>query len=106
MPFQAKVEAQSSSGIAVADISGWEPGLKPSQLTIKDVTTGTGTASLFGMAGGADAFEPLKDANGDAVTVALSGVSTTITYTLEAIYNHIKVASDASGDSFTIVVGA
>ena len=91
--------ADSSSGVATVDISGWF--VSKVQVSIHDVTTGTGTVTLTAMPAGTDEFQPITDGTAD-----LSDSGAVLTFTIDGNVSQIKATSSQSGDAFTLLVGA
>jgi hypothetical protein len=98
----------STSGVATADLvtEGGYQGATALQCTIRDITTGTGIVTFTAKASDGDAFEPVYDKDGNAMTVNLATANGSRTVTIDGhCLDQIKASSSSSSDAFSLLVG-
>lgn len=106
MPFsRLNRESASSSGVATVDISdvnvrNLPEGNIPLQVTVHDITTGTGTVTISVMPSGTDEFQPVADG-----TALLSSATDPKTFTILGWIDQVKATSSSSSDVFKLLVG-
>ena len=105
MPFIAESVAESVSGVATADLTGWAPGVRAGQISIGYVSVGNGTVALKVKCAKTDEPRPLKDESDADITVDLSSSTASRSFEVNAIFDSVVAESDDSGDEFTLIVG-
>lgn len=90
--------AASVSGVAIVSIAERQERLF--QVTIHDVTTGTGTVTLTVIPAGTDEYQAVEEG-----TVLLSDATAPKTFTIEGGVDAVKATSSSSSDVFTLLVG-
>lgn len=94
-----KVSAAAVSGVATAVLgsAGDRGGV---QVTLHDITTGTGTVTITVMPAGTDEYQPVTGG-----TIDLSGSSAPKTVLIQGAVLAVKASSSSSSDAFTLLVG-
>lgn len=94
-----RVSAAAVSGVATAVLGAPSTG-GGVQVTLHDITTGTGTVTLTVMPTGTDEYQPVTDG-----TIDLSDSDAPKTVTIAGAIAAIKATSSSSSDAFTLLVG-
>jgi hypothetical protein len=97
--MSTRKEKAAISGVAIVE-------LKPSmssggvQVTLHDITVGSGTVTITAMPGGTNEYQPVADG-----TVDLSDDTAPKTLLIQGSFDAIKATSSSSSDAFKLVVG-
>jgi len=102
MAFRRHRSQVASGGDAEVDITDWDE--SEIQVTIHDVTVATSTITFTGMPAKTDEYQPIKDADGNALTVDLTDSDAARTFILKG--NLSKVKAESATGAYTLLVGA